>query len=104
MFRLTCKPPLPPVPSGRYDGPGSSAIEVISPASSPVQPQDKQESSFAQEKVSQGAGRKATQYWPLFTHCIHYAAFTVLNPTLSVLSHSPACQSVTVPTRLPASN
>ncbi|XP_023688841.2 nuclear receptor corepressor 1 isoform X1 [Paramormyrops kingsleyae] len=42
------------LPSGRYEGPGSSAIEVISPASSPVQPQDKQESGFAQEKVSQG--------------------------------------------------
>ncbi|KAL4608779.1 nuclear receptor corepressor 1 [Arapaima gigas] len=42
--------------SSRYEGPGAGAIEVISPASSPAQSQDKQEGAFPQDKPAQAAG------------------------------------------------
>ncbi|KAK1787858.1 hypothetical protein P4O66_016338, partial [Electrophorus voltai] len=48
------------LPTGRYEAPGSGAIEVISPASSPAQREEKSEGSFPPEKSSQsstGAGR-----------------------------------------------
>ncbi|XP_035383227.1 nuclear receptor corepressor 1 isoform X4 [Electrophorus electricus] len=48
------------LPTGRYEAPGSGAIEVISPASSPAQREEKIEGPFPPEKSSQsstGAGR-----------------------------------------------
>ncbi|KAI1902904.1 hypothetical protein AGOR_G00021110 [Albula goreensis] len=42
--------------SSRYDPPGSGAIEVISPAGSPAQSQDKQEGAFPPDKPPQTAG------------------------------------------------
>ncbi|KPP67859.1 hypothetical protein Z043_113504 [Scleropages formosus] len=42
--------------SSRYEGPGGGAIEVISPASSPAQSQEKQESGFSQEKQAHATG------------------------------------------------
>lgn len=41
------------VSSSRYDGQSSGAIEVISPASSPAQREEKNERSFTSEKNTQ---------------------------------------------------
>lgn len=43
------------VTSSRYDGQSSGAIEVISPASSPAQREEKNERSFSSEKSTQPA-------------------------------------------------
>ncbi|KAJ8266327.1 hypothetical protein GJAV_G00129140 [Gymnothorax javanicus] len=45
--------------SSRYEAPGSGAIEVISPAGSPAQSQDKQEGPFPLAKSSPAAGGRA---------------------------------------------
>lgn len=58
------------VSSSRYDGQSSGAIEVISPASSPAQREEKNDRSFSSEKSSQPAPGENIIIVDL--DCVHY--------------------------------
>lgn len=62
------------VSSSRYDGQSSGAIEVISPASSPAQREEKNERSFSSEKNTQPATGEALESWRSRCTLIQYTA------------------------------